>query len=794
MKQIIFFFAFVVASVTYAQNSPTVDKIFNKNTQYFSLNRDAIHVQVNKSTYISGEEIWCKAYIQNRATHKPAAIVSNLYITLIDATGKQLAKKLLYAENGIASGSLLVDKEMASGTYYIQAYTAYGNNFTEDESFTTSIQIINVEKPTTDDIQNENYDIQLLPEGGHLVNEVMSVVGCKIIDAKGKGVYITEAVVKNELGEIITNFKTNTSGLGKFIITPKKGNTYKAFITINGEEQEVDFPKTENTGVVLSASKHVTKDFLLVYLKTNEETYSSIENQKYHIVIHQDKNAKALETSFVENKMQTDFIIPFADLYLGTNTITVFDDNANPIAERLVYNHKTTSRIEPTIKNANIVNDSVRISLNTSLNGIGSNSNLSISILPENTISNSGHENIFTSLLVKPYIKGQIEDPDQYFNKVTRKSIYNLDLLLLTQGWSKYNWNAIFNKEVKEIFEREQGISLRIKLNKQDIRPGTTLSVTSMENGIFESYEIKDDKEMEIKNFALLDSSKVQFSLYRKGKSSKAPVAVLFTPSSTHKSPSFKQFDLSNQKITVAPKSDAALTSFITGRVELDEVLIKTVKNKKDDFNDLRGLTLGANGRIIDEETALQFRMITDMIRTFGFQVGRDQNARITIKKSNRGQDSFVLETITDPIIFLNGHRLQNENLDILDGMRTSRVSRIYHKERDNSFGREGNAGVIHIYTKKNFGENTDVTFNEYKVPMGFEAEKQFYLPRYSSYTSEVFQKYGVIGWYPNINTNEQGNASFEVLNTGVKKLNLYIQGMDANGNLLSKVETIELN
>ena len=52
--------------------------------------------------------------------------------------------------------------------------------------------------------------------------------------------------------------------------------------------------------------------------------------------------------------------------------------------------------------------------------------------------------NIEAAFLLTPYLKGYIEKPSYYFNNTDRKKLIELDLLLLTQGWSKYDWNDIF--------------------------------------------------------------------------------------------------------------------------------------------------------------------------------------------------------------------------------------------------------------------------------------------------------------------------------------------------------------
>ena len=56
-----------------------------------------------------------------------------------------------------------------------------------------------------------------------------------------------------------------------------------------------------------------------------------------------------------------------------------------------------------------------------------------------------------------PFIKG--------FKNINRKKLNELDLLLLTQGWSKYDWNNIFKKPPINNFEFENGIDVTVNLN-----------------------------------------------------------------------------------------------------------------------------------------------------------------------------------------------------------------------------------------------------------------------------------------------------------------------------------------
>ena len=105
-----------------------------------------------------------------------------------------------------------------------------------------------------------------------------------------------------------------------------------------------------------------------------------------------------------------------------------------------------------------------------------------------------------------------------------------------------------------------------------------------------------------------------------------------------------------------------------------------------------------------------------------------------------------------------------------------------------------GGGGVIRIETKKYYGGNQKniETALIAKALNGFATEKEFYAPKYTSYTSGFFEEYGVIDWLPSFSLNEKN--SFKILNTLQPEIELYIQGMTMNGALISERIKLKTN
>ncbi|RZJ27426.1 MAG: hypothetical protein EOO18_14040, partial [Chryseobacterium sp.] len=72
---------------------------------------------------------------------------------------------------------------------------------------------------------------------------------------------------------------------------------------------------------------------------------------------------------------------------------------------------------------------------------------------------------IFTELLLCSDIKGYIEQPNYYFEKVNEKKESELDNLMLTQGWRRHRWDDIYSNDqnnLSYIAESRLNISGRI--------------------------------------------------------------------------------------------------------------------------------------------------------------------------------------------------------------------------------------------------------------------------------------------------------------------------------------------
>jgi len=460
-KSYLFLLLFILGSSvsSYAQQK----KVEDEYAAYFTLPREALYVHLNKTTYLQGEEIWLKGYAYDQKNQLTSKATTNIHVGIYDAQGTQVQKALFRAENGVAKGNILIDSTFVSGTYFVKAETNWMKNFKESNAFIQEIEILS-EKPIEKNAleANESYDFQFLPEGGNLVADTRNTVGFKVINTEGNGVLATGVIYDGNQKEIIS-FETNGIGLGKFLINPKANEQYTAKITFEtGKEITQVLPKAKEKGIALTLNDPF-QDKIMLNFHTNEATLAKFSTRKYKVLIHQNGKQKTIDFSFDETPEKVLTILK-KDLFKGVNTITVFTQDNTPIVERLFFNDYFLKKTALNIAKVSTVNDSILFSINESQ--LQDNMNLSISVLPEVTKSYKPRHNIASYFYLKPHIKGTLENPQYYFRNMDRKKKYELDILLLTQGWSRYDWKNIFEEKPNGSNRFENGITIIGKVNR----------------------------------------------------------------------------------------------------------------------------------------------------------------------------------------------------------------------------------------------------------------------------------------------------------------------------------------
>jgi len=775
-------------NVSYSQE----EKLVKSYTDYHKTAREIVYLHLNKSTYIKGEDIGFTAYVLDKRNKKPSIYTSNLYVVIEDSNNTIVKQKLVRVNEGVASNIFEVDSSFSSGIYNIKAYTNWMLNFNEKNHYSESIQIIDLEKQAKENttLAENDIDAQFLPESGHLLSDVSNVIGVTLKDQYGYGIPNAKGTVIDNNKNTITTFATNQFGIGNFQLTPTTTNTYTVKLKVEGKEYETSLnQEIEQKGIILSLNK--LKDKIYISLTTNNETFNTIKNQRYTLMIHNGASYNLIDVYFTDNTVITS-VLDKNTTSPGINIVTLLNSEDKPIAERLFFNHHGINVLKSSTINTSKTKDSVTFNINFKYLDPSLKNSFSVSVLPQETRAYNRENNIISSTYLEPYVKGVIEQPKYYFTDVDTKKEYELDNLLITQGWSSYSWETIFKGSPTLSYEFEQGISVKANIASKNIKNKSGLNdlMYYMNNDGFMIAEANpEDSHYWIYGLFPEEGSTLKMSKTTFDEGLKpAKLYLQFFPG---KIPTLKNYSIGlvgHTKPNLIENQDSYIRSNFFKNLknvqELEEVVVtsnpiieKRLKQHK--------LSTGRFGKVtvIDKHDETLFVSLTDYIDN------RILTEYVRYKETN--DSSFKIERFTLNY-FLDDVLLTD--ISLLDGLYLSDIESIEFNRFGVSDGFRSPNGFIKIYTKKFPTTRYDKqTAKAYDFPLTFSSNKTFYVPKYRYYADDFYKLYGVIDWKPKLTVNESGNISFKIAKPKVP-ISLYIEGIANNGYLVFEDKKIALD
>lgn len=266
----------------------------------------------------------------------------------------------------------------------------------------------------------------------------------------------------------------------------------------------------QSTGVIIEANTYTLTNKTFLRIGTNNASIASYLDKPLYIVVHKDEKIAIFELNFNDKNLEQTITLDNAMLFEGLNTIRIIDSNLNQLAERLIYIYPQTE-LNSTELNK-LVDKNGQIEISGMINS--PNANLSITVLPSESISLKENNDMLGNLLVSPYLLNQEKiSLRAYLNSITRSSKYEMDLYLLNQQ-SKYKWESIRSNPPKDTYSFDTGLELKGTINQPIKSPEKyKIQLQSLENMLDETVAINKKNEFVVKNLILRDSAKINFKL-----------------------------------------------------------------------------------------------------------------------------------------------------------------------------------------------------------------------------------------------------------------------------------------
>ncbi|GHB35567.1 TonB-dependent receptor [Mongoliitalea lutea] len=672
-------------------------------------------------------------------------------------------------------------------------------------SFTIPFKPYSNQRIELEYLENENYtvkkefkipysihhaDIQFLPEGGNLLQGFKSNVAFKGVYPDGSPVNFKGKIV--DLDEPI-EFKPFFGGMGKFEITPDN-QPKNVLITDEetGESFQIKLPQALEKGIVLKVLNNDNQSYITVYVEGNlgEEELTLVSHSKGWI-------------NFISNGTMPYNVwgvrIPKQNIQQGINHITILTQDGKPLAERLFFYWNNEEQYELSVKKKSDIKprSEVILELEALLNQNPHEGRFSISVVDADQQSSptNSTNTIFTNLLLTSDLKGTIYQPNYYLKDRNDTTLLALDLVMMTNGWRRFDWEDVFSNKFPEVNKLiEQGISISGEIKPlNNTRRGLKGGIASAMIGQGDSFirmQFGEDGRFLFPNLVFFEDTPVTIS----GKDDRQ---LEFVEVIVHENKRF--LDSIPKKVSdgnFIPNSllETFAARQLMSRLQDDERLIdlqefevqaQTLYEENLDQRRIygRGDVVIEPDKILGVQGAINiFEMIQG--RVAGVQVvTTGLNATVTI----RGPGSVTGGT--EPLFLLDNTPVDMQTLMQVNPRDVKAIDIFKDPARAAIFGSQGANGAIAVYTRSGFEAPTGNSVGSLMSNIkGYATPREFYQPKYDKITPETAtsDQRKTIYWNPNLELKAGLKSEIKFFNTDLARRHLLIiEGMDANGRLI---------
>lgn len=436
----IFIFLFgmnLTTSMVHSQES--IDSLVNHIESSFSSHpSESIYFQTSKDIYETGEDLWFKAYQLDAQTFGLSDKSKTLYLQMINPKDSVIWQEKYSIENGIVSGHVYIDEKLSEGDYFLEGYTKH-SFYKNDTTGITPVRKIRIVKniarsEVTKNPKDTTFRFETFPEGGNLVSGLSSKLAFKATDGKGNPVSVEGAIYEDD--KFLCGIKSVHDGMGSVPFTPLVNKQYKIELK-NGKIYPL--PEIHSQGMVLNL-RGQDKEHLNFLLSQTE----GLPHRQIYLLGQMRGMICCMAKGILKDSLKIS--IPLENFpYQGIAEFTLFDSSMRPVAERLVYVHpqkKLYITAEPE-KTSFTIREKASIKIKaTDEKGNPVRANLGISVYDRAYNNPADPVNILAYCYLSSQIRGRICNPAYYFDEKNSDRKEALDLLLLTQGWRRYVWNA----------------------------------------------------------------------------------------------------------------------------------------------------------------------------------------------------------------------------------------------------------------------------------------------------------------------------------------------------------------
>lgn len=442
--------------------------------------QEKVYLHIDNTCYFKGDTIWYKAYVVRADDLTYTDMSRILYVELLSPDGMVVERQqVIVSEKGYSDGNFALQDSIYSGYYEVRAYTRWMLNFCVSEhpyghkdyksfynrqmaqdffrQFDTVYSrvvpvyerpeapgeyaakyIVSRPKTRLEKELKEKLFVTFYPEGGHLIAGQECTVAFEAVDEDGE-LQDVSGMLRVPGREDSIAISTVHQGRGVFTVKVPEDGHLKARFPWHGKNYTFDLPKTEKVGCALHL--HGVGDQLQATIALS----GLPATQEYGVAVL----CRGVLRHYQTITGSTTLTLDKSELPTGVNDLLVFDETGQLLSDRLFfinhhdYNLGQSITVDVEKKTYNPF-EQIELHFQAPANA----EHISIAIrdgATDEPTYDTG--NMLTDLLLSSELKGFIAYPDYYFEADDAEHRQHLDLLLMVQGWRRYDYHELTNSQ-----------------------------------------------------------------------------------------------------------------------------------------------------------------------------------------------------------------------------------------------------------------------------------------------------------------------------------------------------------
>ena len=446
-----------------------------------------------------------------------------------------------------------------------------------------------------------------------------------------------------------------------------------------------------------------------------------------------------------------------------------------------------------------------------SFDGIGSNESfqtLSVSLCDAGVVEHDTvNANAVADLLLCSEIRGYIEKPNHYFENPTPRVDAELDLLMLTQGWRRYDIDSVVNKHYPTIqydIEETQSITGRVERTLNKNPKDMKLLLLSPMTGFKESFDLGENNIFRITNLDFIDGT--PFTVQATTKNGKTSFVQMKVDEDVFPEIHTKRRMARTQPVVLSDRKPAPVEFYNKSKLydgikekyrelQLDDVTV--IGHRRTWYNPLgmRPTKMLKEGDYFLENAGYS----GNVVQRLGLILkGASRNAIGEVAKEEFGRYHAANNgriVLYPAMVYIDGFKASQEEFLMMPSENISRIE-VYHSGRGLGIPVDpsGKTDYVFVTTKQIAKIHNKTLSMESVKPLGYKLSCEFYNPKFESRVLTVPDYRTTYYWNPNLQASPNGKWSFDCLIPCMtKKALLTVEGVGEDGRIVSKTKTITM-